>query len=226
MSVLLGDGAGGFSPRTDFATGFGPIAVAIGDMNGDGHIDLVTANDYADTVSVLLGDGAGAFGPKIDSALDLEPYGVALGDLDGDTNLDIVGISGVGVEATVRLGDGAGGFRSTAGYNVAGSPWSVTLVDVNDNATLDVITSNSGAVSVGLGDGTGGFACRGSITLLEPVEEMRRWAISTEMRSSIWPPLTTLGTRCRCSSGMAPEGSALRSPNRPATGRSRRRSVI
>src|SRR5439155_969855 len=54
VSVLLGDGAGGFGSKTDFATGASPRSVAIGDMNGDGKPDLATANLGSNTVSVLL----------------------------------------------------------------------------------------------------------------------------------------------------------------------------
>ena len=53
--MLLGNGAGGFGAKTDFATGTEPFSVAIGDVNGDGAPDLVTANSSANTVSVLLG---------------------------------------------------------------------------------------------------------------------------------------------------------------------------
>ena len=55
VSVLLGDGTGGFGAKTDFATGSWPWSVAIGDVSGDGTSDLVTANYSASTVSVLLG---------------------------------------------------------------------------------------------------------------------------------------------------------------------------
>ena len=41
VSVLLGNGDGTFGPRTDYATGFDPHSVAIGDLSGDGKPDLV-----------------------------------------------------------------------------------------------------------------------------------------------------------------------------------------
>ena len=54
VSVLLGNGAGGFGAKTDFATGSSSYAVAIGDVSGDGKPDLAVANYGANTVSVLL----------------------------------------------------------------------------------------------------------------------------------------------------------------------------
>src|SRR5439155_1730131 len=54
VSVLLGNGAGGFGAKTDFATGTGPCSVAIGDLNGDGKPDLALVNSSVNTASVLL----------------------------------------------------------------------------------------------------------------------------------------------------------------------------
>ena len=63
VTVLMGDGSGGFSPASGspFAVGGGPESIAIGDFNGDGKQDLVTTNGYTNNVTVLLGDGSGGF---------------------------------------------------------------------------------------------------------------------------------------------------------------------
>jgi hypothetical protein len=69
VSVLLGDGRGGFRYLNDepeqgtFPVGSRPYSVAVADVNGDGKPDLVVANDGDNTVSVLLGNGDGAFIP-------------------------------------------------------------------------------------------------------------------------------------------------------------------
>ena len=55
---LIGDGTGAFTPTaTPPATGSSPGSVALGDVNGDNHLDIITANSADDTASVLLGDG-------------------------------------------------------------------------------------------------------------------------------------------------------------------------
>jgi hypothetical protein len=80
-----------FGAKTDYATGGHPISVAIGDLNGDGRLDLVTANDDpADDVSVLLGNGDGTFGAKTDYGTGVGPYSVVIRDLNGDGKPDLV----------------------------------------------------------------------------------------------------------------------------------------
>jgi hypothetical protein len=54
VSVLLGDGLGGFSAPTNFSTGDGPYFVTTGDFNNDLKLDLATANVFSGNVSVLL----------------------------------------------------------------------------------------------------------------------------------------------------------------------------
>jgi hypothetical protein len=61
VSVLLGNGAGGFSAPTNFGVGAAPVSVAVADFNKDGKQDLVTANFDSGSVSILLGNGAGGF---------------------------------------------------------------------------------------------------------------------------------------------------------------------
>ena len=62
VSVLLSNGDGTFQAARTSATGGYPHSLAVGDLDGDGNLDLATANDYE--VSILLGDGEGTFTPR------------------------------------------------------------------------------------------------------------------------------------------------------------------
>jgi hypothetical protein len=88
VSVLPGNGNGGFGARKDFATGNTPRSVTTADFNGDGRSDLITANSYGNTVSVLLGDGSGGLGPSTDFATGSGVYAVTTADFNGDGRID------------------------------------------------------------------------------------------------------------------------------------------
>jgi hypothetical protein len=164
VSVFLGDGAGGFPSFTNYATGPGhpnDRTVAIGDLDNDGKPDIVTVNNYDNTLSVLLGDGAGGFGPNTVFTPGVnQPGAVALGDVNRDGKLDVAVPSSYGSHVAVLLGDGAGGFSSTATFGTGYGPYAVDLADVNRDGKLDIVTSNffAGTMSVLHGDGAGGFA--------------------------------------------------------------------
>ncbi len=69
-----------FGPRTAYAVGGGPEAVVIDDFNGDGRLDLATANNDSNNVSVMVGLASGGFGAKTDYGAGGKPRAVAVGD--------------------------------------------------------------------------------------------------------------------------------------------------
>jgi len=89
IEVFLGRGNGDFHEKTVYAVETFPVGIIAGDVNGDGHPDLVVANQGSHTISVLANNGDGTFSDQISYATDKYPFSVALADFDGDQKLDI-----------------------------------------------------------------------------------------------------------------------------------------
>ncbi len=159
VSVLLGDGAGGFSAATNFGVGSGPFSVAVGDFNGDGKPDFVTANFSSNNLSVRLGNGAGGFSSATTFSVGSNPPSVAVGDFNGDGKQDLVTANYSSNTMSVLLGDGAGSFGSAAGFVGVNGPYSVAVGDFDGDGHQDFVVTNqnSNYVTVFLGDGLGSF---------------------------------------------------------------------
>jgi hypothetical protein len=129
--------------------------VAVGDVNGDGTLDLAVANYGSNTVSVLLGTGDGSFQAARNFAAGSGPGSVAVGDVNGDGTLDLAVAGSGGVR--VLLGNGDGTFQTTNVSYAAGSrPSSVAVGDFNGDGSLDLAVANysSNDVSILLNDNT------------------------------------------------------------------------
>ena len=164
VSVLLGNGSGGFNAKTDYPTNFGPRSVVSGDFNKDGNLDLAVANQGSDSVSVLLGNGGGGFGTKTDYATAFTPLGVVSGDFNNDGNLDLATANTNGDSVSVLLGNGNGSFGTKTDYPTLSGPTFVTSGDFNKDGNLDLVANsgngNGNSVSVLLGNGSGGFGTK------------------------------------------------------------------
>jgi hypothetical protein len=157
VSVLLNRGDGSFGAKVDYATGHFPVSIAIGDLNGDGKPELVTANGDANSVSVLLNRGDGSFQAKLDYAAGLQPGSVAIGDLNGDGKPELATANGGSNSVSVLLNTGDGSFQPNLDYPT-GTPVSVAIGDLNGDGKPDLATANIGANSISLllnsGDGS------------------------------------------------------------------------
>jgi hypothetical protein len=107
VTVWLGNGSGGFTEAagSPIAVGAQPTTVVIGDFNGDGKADLVTANYSDGNVTLLLGTGSGGFTQATGSpfAAGTNPYSVVVGDYNGDGRADAA-VANVGGGVTILLG--------------------------------------------------------------------------------------------------------------------------
>jgi hypothetical protein len=180
ITILLGDGKGGFKPsaHSPFATKSypHPHAVAVGNFMGDGKPSVVTDSWGHHQILLIPSDGRGdLILPGKFFAADLHTdSGVAAADFNKDGNLDIVTDDQDAGTVGLLLGDGKGGFRKAPGapFPAGDTPWYFTVGDVNGDGNPDVAVipyepqmhdPARVGLTVLLGDGKGGMApMRGS----------------------------------------------------------------
>jgi len=142
IGVAISDGTGGFSSVARYDAGPEPVAVAVADMNGDGHQDVVVANRNryysGGSIAVLFGDGTGALAAPITYAFDFAKA-LATGDFTGDGVPDVVVLHGTSM--TLFANDGTGNLSpaTTVAVNPSGSnPISIEAADFDRDGNLDV----------------------------------------------------------------------------------------
>jgi hypothetical protein len=117
-----------------YPTGLVPKGVGIGDINGDGRPDLLSANTAGnypvccnpggDTIGLLLNTGNGTFAAAQPYTVGMTPFAVSAGDIDGDGKLDVVTANWHSNDITVLRNGGGGG--QSGGY-LSDIPWTSQL---------------------------------------------------------------------------------------------------
>jgi hypothetical protein len=132
-------------------------------VNGDGLLDLATANIRANTVGLLLGQSDGSFTVADHDVVEADPVSVALGDVnrDGKPDLAVANYGGNNVSILLNKAgaDAANILQSANKYSVGTHPTAVAMKDLNGDGKADLAVTNetSNTVSVLLGDGNGSF---------------------------------------------------------------------
>jgi uncharacterized protein (TIGR03437 family) len=164
VSILIGNGSGGFGAARNFPVGLEPASLAAGDFNSDGAPDLAVANRSAATLTLLFGNGGGGFTPTT-LGLDANPRAVVTGDFNVDGKPDLI-VSRINTSLVSLLsGQGNGSFSAPINTDVGRIPFDMETADFNSDGKPDLaftkLFNHQGfkydRVMVLPGDGAGGF---------------------------------------------------------------------
>jgi hypothetical protein len=168
--ILLGHGNGTFSTPIEVPAGYFPTALALGDFNGDGRLDLTVAHNDCTSIpckgdaAVLVGNGDGTFQPLVDYRVGDDPRSILVADVNGDGHVDIVAADLFNVVAVLR-GNGNGTFHKRKLSHSKTYQTTMAVGDFNGDGHLDLAVNDfcglrscgPNAISVLLGKGDGGF---------------------------------------------------------------------
>ena len=134
-----------FSAGITLNVGSAPYSVVAADVNGDGKLDLISANEGANTLTVLTNNGNGVFVFSATLSVGSGPLSVVAADVNGDGKPDLITANYAASTLTVLTNNGSGGFGSNATLALsAGSfPYYVVAADINGDGKPDLIASDT-----------------------------------------------------------------------------------
>ncbi len=155
------DGSGTFASPVPLGPADRTTSVAVGDIDGDGTLDIVVGNSGEQNRIYINQSGGSNLAFHL-TTLDIQDStnAVALGDLNGDGALDLV-VGNFGQQNLIYLNknDGSGSFKPPIPFGNTISTYSITLSDVDGNGWLDLVAGNLGSIELykNRADGSGTF---------------------------------------------------------------------
>lgn len=170
------------STKTDFTTGTNPYSVKLVDMNGDGKVDIVCANQTGNSIGVFIntttpGASTPTFGAMTTFATPAGPTHMAIADFNGDGLPDVVVPNSTATSASVFLnttttGSSTPTFATRVDITTAGTPWTAAVGDFNLDGKIDIAVANRGGNSVSyflntttIGSTTASFTTKTDLTV-------------------------------------------------------------
>lgn len=186
-----------FVPKAAYESGSENWDVAVGDINKDGFIDVVTCSNLDGKVNIHFNDGKGRFDKVKSYTIKTGNYNraIAVGDLNKDNWLDIATVSVKDMSLNWMLNDGHGGFGPAKSISAGGGfPHDVKIADANQDGFVDLVTvtNSSNKVNLHYGDGTGNFTAPKSF----PTEGKPRCVVVEDINADGIPDLL-VGTDSR-----------------------------
>lgn len=166
FATLLGDGKGRFrrGPIVTLDSARDGYSFAFGDLDGDGHLDVVAASRarYGDTASGRLvlqrGNGRGSFTQAFGSPQQAppDPAQITMADMNRDGRADLLISHGTNL-LSFWLNGAGGRFTPAPGspYRLTDRPYSLTAADLNSDGRLDLVAATVSSVTVLLGTDSG-----------------------------------------------------------------------
>ncbi|EGK88264.1 FG-GAP repeat protein, partial [Microcoleus vaginatus FGP-2] len=141
-----------FATQVTFPTGSFPVAVSIGDFNGDGRPDLAVANSDSNTASILLNTTptnatTPTFATQVTFPTGTNPREVSIGDINGDGKPDLAVANSFSNTASILLNTTPTNattptFATGVTFATGDGPYSVSIGDINGDGKPDLAVAN------------------------------------------------------------------------------------
>jgi hypothetical protein len=173
LAIAAGNGDGTLGPSLGYAVGPGSTALAVGDFDGDGRVDLAAASPPPSepqgtlgTVTVILHQRDGSLAAARSFPVGSGSTSVALApaDLNGDGRLDLVSVNLSSATVSVLLGGDVDLLQEVGTVQAGKSPAAVAVGDLDRDGIADLVVADSiGAILVRFGNGDGTFRDGGNL---------------------------------------------------------------